>query len=101
MTSPTDNREHTSPEEFLQEFAASIVAATKATNVDAVQNTVAGWAKLLELREQAIRADEARQHLANLRDNGECVTCYGNYSRFRDRLAALDAQLKPQNGEEK
>lgn len=83
-------------EQFLREFALEMRQIPKG-DVDEINQAVKGYAKLLKLREDSVRLDEAEKHLANLRDNRDCITCYSNYCKFRDRVANLKELTTPNN----
>lgn len=53
-----------SPEQFLREFATEIMSqAWKYGSEAKLEATIKGWAKLLKLREDAARLNEAKQNL--------------------------------------
>lgn len=82
------------PRKFLEDYTKDLLDTKKPLNPLDRQAYMDGHIRLLELAMESVRIDEARLHLANLRDNSECITCYGNYCKFKDRLESLRSPHK-------
>lgn len=78
--------EKATPEQFLREFALQILAANDLQEgpLRAIEEEIRGYAKLLELRETAVRIDQVKGAYRSLTDRYKVVRNYEDGSVLVD-----------------